>query len=200
MTMYAQTTPAGITADLSLRDVMRALTNVSLPEAVTAADLAPFGIFPQRTVMPALLAYQVAVRGEAVLEGGEVLIPYSAADLPLADAKAQARERAKQTRKSHESAGTLFMGMQIATGVEDIAKVAGAESGLMKKPAGATVAFKAESGFVQLDLAAVQGIGLAIYDHIQACFARESALDAAIEAAPDLDALRAINIDAGWPL
>jgi len=41
--------------------------------------------------------------------------------------------------------------------------------------------------------------GAAIDAHIQACFDHEKILSDAIEAAADLDALRAIDVSAGWP-
>lgn len=200
MTLYAHLSDQlDITPDLTLPAVMRRLAHVSLPAAPSDEDLLPFGIYRQRVQAPTLLPYQTLERQGMGVVGSEMVITCVAVDLPLADAKADALARTKALRKSHETAGTMFMGMQIATGVEDIAKVAGAESGLAKKPAGTTVSFKTDSGFVALDLAAVQAVGVTIYDHIQACFAREAQLVAAIESAPDLAALRAVALDDGWP-
>lgn len=45
----------------------------------------------------------------------------------------------------------------------------------------------------------LKAYGAAIDAHIQACFDNEAALAEAINAAADLDALRAIDLDAGWP-
>ena len=47
--------------------------------------------------------------------------------------------------------------------------------------------------------ARLRAYGAAIDAHIQACFDHEKALSDAIEVAADLEALRAIDVSAGWP-
>ena len=45
----------------------------------------------------------------------------------------------------------------------------------------------------------LRAYGAAIDAHIEACFAHEKVLETAIAAASDLDALRAVDVSAGWP-
>lgn len=52
---------------------------------------------------------------------------------------------------------------------------------------------------VNMTRADLLGLGLAMADHVQACFAREESLELLIEAAPTPAAVAAINLDAGWP-
>ena len=49
------------------------------------------------------------------------------------------------------------------------------------------------------DRTQLRAYGAAIDAHIEACFAHEKVLEAAIDAAADLDTLRAIDVSAGWP-
>mgnify|MGYP003109347872 CR=1 FL=1 len=48
-------------------------------------------------------------------------------------------------------------------------------------------------------LTQLKAYGLAIDAHIQACFDNEASLAAQIDAAADIDALNAIDLEAGWP-
>lgn len=45
----------------------------------------------------------------------------------------------------------------------------------------------------------LKAYGAAIDTHVQACFDNEAAISSQIEAAVNLDALRAIDLEAGWP-
>ena len=66
---------------------------------------------------------------------------------------------------------------------------------------GATRTFKLKSPavFREWTVAEIVAYGMAIGVHVQACFDREKALAAEIQAAADHAALDAIDITAGWP-
>lgn len=63
-----------------------------------------------------------------------------------------------------------------------------------------TFKLKSPGVFRQWTIAQIVAYGMAIGVHVQACFDREAALAAAIEAAPDHDALAALDLTSGWPV
>ena len=85
-------------------------------------------------------------------------------------------------------------GVRVLTGIEDQNRIASALIG-----APATLNFKAESGWVTLTLAELQGIAAAITAHVQACFTAERAHHEAIDALPDVSSVEEYDINTGWP-
>ena len=63
----------------------------------------------------------------------------------------------------------------------------------------ATLDFKAESGWVTLTLAELQGIAAAITAHVQACFTAERVHHEAIDALETMEAAQAYHVENGWP-
>ena len=125
-----------------------------------------------------------------------VLVPPDApaTALTLEELKHQLRERATQLRWQRETGGINVGGVRVLTGTEDQNRIASALIG-----APATLDFKAESGWVTLTLAELQGIAAAITAHVQACFTAERAHHDAIEALETLEAAQAYDVEAGWP-
>lgn len=81
-----------------------------------------------------------------------------------------------------------------------IPALTGAFIGLQMEGGEGTVNWKmGATTFATLDLAALTVLGLAIRAHIQACFDREAALVALLVAAPNAEALDAVDIETGWP-
>ena len=130
-----------------------------------------------------------------LLVDGVLVPPDSPAPaVTLDDAKQQLRERATQLRWQHETGGINVGGVRVLTGIEDQNRIASALIG-----APATLDFKAESGWVTLTLAELQGIAAAITAHVQACFTAERVHHEAIDALETLDAAQAYDVEAGWP-
>lgn len=132
--------------------------------------------------------------GWLLVEGA--LVPPSAppSAQTLEEAKQQLRERVTALRWEHETGGITVAGVRVLTGIEDQNRIATALIG-----APATLDFKAESGWVTLTLADLQGIAAAITTHVQACFTAERAHHEAIDALLSLDAAGDYDVEAGWP-
>ena len=117
----------------------------------------------------------------------------------LASAKAHMLGQLSARRDQAENAFT-YGGVPVKLDEGTTARLAAASAGLARKPSGETVDWQLARGvFQSLDLAALEAFGDAAFDHVQECFANARALVDAINAAADLDALRAIDLDAGWP-
>lgn len=129
-----------------------------------------------------------------LLVDGALVPPDSPAPVvTLDDAKRQLRERASALRWQHETGGIDIGGVRVLTGIEDQNRIASALIG-----APATLDFKAESGWVTLTLAELQGIAAAITAHVQACFTAERVHHEAIDALDTLEAAQAYDVEAGW--
>lgn len=76
-----------------------------------------------------------------------------------------------------------------------------AYAALSRQPAGTTIDFEVSRGvFMSFDLAAVGAISDAAFVHVQRCFSNAKRLTDLINAAPDLAALDAIDLESGWAL
>jgi hypothetical protein len=120
-------------------------------------------------------------------------VPYTVADIPIATLRATWKAELAATRYGKEIGGIVLNGVPVGTDREDQAMVTGA---LVAFNAGAIteIKWKSPGGFVTLDATAFAAIAGAVAGHVQACFANEATLSAAIDAAttkPDLDS--------GWP-
>ena len=130
-----------------------------------------------------------------MLVDGVLVPPDSPAPVvTLDDAKQRLRERATQLRWEHETGGINVGGVRVLTGTEDQSRIASALIG-----APATLDFKAESGWVTLTLAELQGIAAAITAHVQACFSAERIHHEAIDALETLEEVQEYDIETGWP-
>jgi len=157
-------------------------------------------------VIKAKLAFALTLPGyDTAMEAGNAgpgwlliageLVPAAAPELEdLAEAKRQLRERATALRWERETGSITVGGVRVLTGIEDQNRIATALVG-----APATLDFKADSGWVTLTLAELQGIAAAITTHVQACFSAERAHHEAIDALASLEAAVAYDVDTGWP-
>lgn len=119
--------------------------------------------------------------------------------IPLVDLKKERLAALAARRWQAETGGIVFMGMSIKTDEDTQRKITGAYV-QATRDSGFVVKWKVAPGvFIDLDAAAIIAIGDAVTAHIQACFANEAALTAAILAAGDVAALSAIDIESGWP-
>lgn len=125
------------------------------------------------------------------LYDGEILtIPDDAAaeiDALLADddwrlpSKAELIAYAADKRWRVETGGITVAGASIDTSRDSQAMITGAYSYSQAHPE-QLIKFKSASGWVDLDAATVASIATAVGVHVQACFAIEATIDAAIEA------------------
>ncbi len=102
-------------------------------------------------------------------------------------------------RYQHEVGGITVLGIPVPTDRETQSIVDRICKAFDDGDIDGTVSFKSPAGFVALDANAMKAIKALGAQHVQACFARESALAAEIVAAADQSALDAIDINAGWP-
>lgn len=157
-------------------------------------------------VIEADLAFALTLGYDAAMEAGSagpgwllvdgVLVPPDspAPVVTLDDAKQRLRERATELRWQHETGGIDIGGVRVLTGTEDQNRIASALIG-----APAMLDFKAESGWVTLTLAELQGIAAAITAHVQACFSAERVHHEAIDALETLEEVQEYDIETGWP-
>lgn len=104
------------------------------------------------------------------------------------------RERATELRREHETGGISVGGVRVLTGTEDQNRIATA---LIGPPD--TLDFKAESGWVTLTLAELQGIAAAIAAHVQACFSSERQHHEAIDLLETREDIDTYDVESGWP-
>ncbi|HYD66997.1 DUF4376 domain-containing protein [Azospirillum sp.] len=129
-------------------------------------------------------------------EGGSLAPP------SLDHLKQQAKARVAARRFMAETGGlTLPDGTGLRTDRESQAMIGNAVALAQLEP-DAPVAFKAASGWVTLTGAQMQAVGRAVGAHVRACFAREQAIGALIDAADTVDEVLATydaEKDEGWP-
>ena len=137
-------------------------------------------------------------------------LPYLA-DRPaptLEERRTSAIQAVKDKSWRAEVSGISIQGMPIPTDRESQAMITGAVVGTLLDPDKVTrwqtsaVTAEGTPVFVDLGAAQLQGIGLAVRAHVQACFdVRDTkcAQVPALESVEAVDAWLADNLDAGWP-
>ncbi|MDB5597364.1 MAG: hypothetical protein JWM36_4325 [Hyphomicrobiales bacterium] len=91
---------------------------------------------------------------------------------------------AADVRWRKEVGGVLANGMALSTDRESQALITGAVTFLSNSPEGTAIQFKGPAGFVSLTRDELLPIALAVAGHVQACFAKEREVCAAISASP----------------
>lgn len=114
------------------------------------------------------------------------------AEAKAAIAAATLREAVKARRDVAIAAGLTVEGVSVATDDQSQSRIMGAALSAMLDP-GYSVQWKSAAGFVTLTAPQVIGLASAIRAHVQACFDREAALLAALDAGEQVD------ISTGWP-
>lgn len=80
------------------------------------------------------------------------------------------------------------------------ARMDSAVAGLSRQPEGSEIVWEVSRGvFVTMGMTALEAFGDAAFAHIQACFAYSKPMMEDVKQAADLEALRAIDLTAGWP-
>lgn len=127
---------------------------------------------------------------------------------PFKTALADAVRAIKEKSWRVETSGIAIEGLPIPTDRESQAMITGAVVGSLLSPAGVTRwqtgAVNAEGApvFIELSAAQIQGIGLAVRSHVQACFDAREAKCAAVAGLGSVEAVNlwlAEHLEAGWP-
>lgn len=116
----------------------------------------------------------------------------------LDELKADLVAAATAERWARETGGISIGGVQVGTNLDDQNRLSGVLSAIQLGGL-ESVDFKAQSGWVQLTAAELQGIALAISAHVQACFTAERAHHEAIEQLQTQADVDAYDVMAGWP-
>lgn len=131
-----------------------------------------------------------------VWRGGWLQEPLPVID--LAAVKEKLRAAATAHRWARETGGLTLGGVRVATALQDQNRITSVLAGMQVAPVEG-VDFKADSGWVYLTEAELQGIAAAVTPYVQACFSAERAHHDAIDALPDLSAALAYDVTEGWP-
>ena len=152
----------------------------------------------QNDVKPDDETYNVS--GPVIDSSGPIVqVTYTSTPRPLAALKKHKLEKLRQKRKTVERGGTEpTPGQIILTDVDDQAKITGAWALAQQNPA-VIMNWKAASGWVQLNAAAINSIALAVATHVQTCFNNERTHADAINALSTPAAVLAYDFSTGWP-
>jgi len=136
----------------------------------------------------------------------EALAPAS-----LDDLVSEAADRLAAIRYGHQTTGAVYEGHAYHTDTEGRQAITGAVVGAQAYEAvhgegSFSTVWKARDGFVTLDLPSLIAAGQAVLDHVQACFAREAEILAALQTAASAPgataetviAVYTAEIDQGW--
>lgn len=116
----------------------------------------------------------------------------------LEKAKMDAREKLALLRYVKETGGITVAETPIKTDRETQMILSAARTVALEDPT-FSVDWKVSNGvFTTLDAATVIAVANAVRVHVQACFTNEKAIDALIEAAADVAAVQAVDLEAGW--
>ena len=132
--------------------------------------------------------------------GDRVEATWTITDFTFAELKAAKLQALADRRWEAETGGVMVGGALIRTDATSQGKITGAVSLFQADPTLAAIDWEAQPGvFVALDAATMTAIGIAVGRHVQACFSHAKAFSLAIDAAADIAALDAIDINQGWP-
>lgn len=102
-------------------------------------------------------------------------------------------------RRRDEEEDFVYGGVTIGLTSETQARIDSAISGLERKPAGTTVWWQAGTVFTQFDLPGLEALGVAAFDHVEACFNNAKVLVELIQACTTIAEVDAVDITVGWP-
>ena len=102
-------------------------------------------------------------------------------------------------RRRDEEEDFVYGGVTIGLTSETQARIDSAISGLERKPAGTTVWWQAGTVFTQFDLPGLEALGVAAFDHVEACFNNAKTIVESIQACTTIAEVDAIDITIGWP-
>ncbi|PWB94942.1 hypothetical protein C5689_05740 [Methylosinus sporium] len=118
----------------------------------------------------------------------------------LAEAKREKRAALAERRWRAETAGATVLGMRMSTDERTQGKLTAAVVASVLDNSYAVNWKLADGTFVTFDHATLIAVAQGVRAHVQSCFDREAQLVVAIEAAQDMAALAAIDIDSACPV
>lgn len=116
----------------------------------------------------------------------------------LEEAKNMRIQEVSKCRRDEEEQ-FIYAGTQIDLTSETQARIDSAISGLERKPAGTTIWWQSGTTFIQFDLPGLEALGVAAFDHVEACFSNSKTLTESILGATTIAEVDAIDITIGWP-
>lgn len=182
--------------------IARHLGNVSLQadEPSSALTIGDKLLLPLVDNPPAMQPWQRIASRSLTHDGEQATASYTTENKPLADYKAERKAALAAKRWEVETGGTTVAGMAVMTDRESQGLINGAyalASRNLETP-GFVIKFKSGSGWVDLTAAQMVAIADVVGTHVQAAFANEAAIYAAIDAADTHEAVAAVDINSGW--
>ena len=133
------------------------------------------------------------------IQGDDQGRPYAAfPEYTLEETKTNKLADLAAYRFQKETAGITLNGITIRTDRESQAMISGAKSYLDANPE-SVIDWKGANGWAQIDRATLLTIGQGVGAYVQACFSREQAHSAAIEALTTAEGVEAYDFTTGWP-
>lgn len=134
---------------------------------------------------------------ETWVESGGVPLPIHGART-LEQIKQDLITAATTARWEHETGGIVIEGVRVGTTLDDQNRLSGVLASITLGGL-ERVDFKAQSGWVELTAAQLQGIARAISAHVQACFSAERAHHEAIALIESHELAELYDLAGGWP-
>jgi hypothetical protein len=107
-------------------------------------------------------------------------------------------EEVSKCRRDEEE-DFVYGGTPIKLDSDTQARIDSAISGLERKPTGSTVWWQSGTTFIQFDLPGLEALGIAAFDHVEACFNNAKVLIETLQACTTIAELDAVDITVGWP-
>ena len=117
----------------------------------------------------------------------------------LAQAKSDLRARLRRRRQQAEAAGITVGAHPVPTDSEFVARLRSLKEWSDDNTGEAIQVERANGAFVSLTRAQLIAVAKAVAAHMRDCNEVEAAKATAVAALPDLAAVRAYDVDAGWP-
>lgn len=174
-------------------------------------ELARYDVAKYTIKKPELKEYQEYSNPTFNVVDGQLRLTYTAKNISLDAAKAQAKAKVAAKRWEVEVGGTMvpmdfgdsdqgIVNVPMQTSRETRANYIYAMLQAQADPT-FTVTWKAiDESFVTMTAPIIQQVTVMVGAHVQASYLREEALYAEIDAAASVTALRAIDLDAGWQI
>jgi hypothetical protein len=180
---------------------IKAVTGVAKGHALGRVGSTPWYIVPVRIVEAEPASHQVVVEGVWTWDGtsDEVVRTDTVADVPLEEAKTSLWEHAKLVREQALS-NAPYDGRWYQTDVVSRTNIIGAgilaDNGTLPSMIIWTTTDNVD---VEHSPASIQGLRRACAEHVAAVYEAGRLLREQINAAESVEALRAIDVTAGWP-
>ncbi|WP_120497559.1 DUF4376 domain-containing protein [Kiloniella sp. EL199] len=153
----------------------------------------------------AVTGFQMANDNPGVVVGDEWLITQSVQDRPLEQVKVTLVNKVKLVRDRIVSGGVIWSPdggnttYEVQSDKDSRFEMAGAVQILEHTGATEQGWRMLDNSMVVLSLSQLKDMGVAIRNHVNACFVRQAELEAIIAGAATVDDLHAIDLEAGWP-